>query len=459
MTDQRIVTYRKAAIAMKKGQFSIHLPVEGSDEVAQLGAALSELAKTLDTRFSEIKLLSKITHRINTGLILDEVLNYVFESFHSIIPFDRIGFSLIQEDGKNVSARWARSAALKMEIMKGYTAPLAGSSLAKIIETQQPRILNDLEEYLVQHPGSESTRLIVAEGMRSSLTCPLIATGKAIGFMFFSSMQKETYKNIHVEIFTQIAGELAVIVEKGRLYQDMLELNEYKNNLLGMVAHDLRNPLAVIKSFVGLMRKGSTGPLTEKQKEALNYMQKSTESMLALISDLLDMSAIESGKLVLHTIEVDLVDLLRQWSSFYHMHAESKNISIVFNLYEQSCAVILDPERIMQVFGNLLSNAIKFSQKGTTITVRTRQKKNTIEVAVIDQGPGIPEHERDKLFREFSRLSVKPTAGEQSTGLGLAIAKKIVNAHGGTIECESTVGVGSTFSFSLPLRRTGERVS
>jgi transcriptional regulator with GAF, ATPase, and Fis domain len=237
MRDARLVQYREAALAMKEGQFRVRIPQEGDDDVAALGKALAELGETLEAEFEELRTLSKVTEKINAGLDLDEVLNLVFESFWPLIPYDRIGFSLLEQNATVVRVRWARSDAPDMKIARGYSAPLAGSSLQRILETGQPRILNDLRQYLGEHPASESTRLIVEEGMRSSLTCPLVAMGKPIGFIFFSSMEPQTFKNAHVEIFLQIAGQLSMIVEKARLYE---ELNQLKNKFPEMAEHDPR---------------------------------------------------------------------------------------------------------------------------------------------------------------------------------------------------------------------------
>jgi nitrate/nitrite-specific signal transduction histidine kinase len=170
LTDPRIKKYLEVAAAMKEGQFSISLPKEGTDDVAQLGTALEELARSLEQRFEEIQTLTNITARLNSGILLEDVLNYVFETFRPMIPYERIGCALIEEKGKMVRAHWARSDAPEMGITKGYEAPLEGSSLQAIIANRQPRILNDLEEYLSEHPLSESTQRIVREGMRSSLS-------------------------------------------------------------------------------------------------------------------------------------------------------------------------------------------------------------------------------------------------------------------------------------------------
>ena len=288
MSDPRLVQYREAAVAMKEGQFRVPIPQQGEDDVAALGKALADLGTTLEAKFeeaNEITTLSRVTEKINAGLDLDEVLNYVFESFWPVIPYDRIGVSLLEQNGTVVRSRWARSDAPVMKIEKGYSAPLQGSSLQRILETGQPRILNDLRQYLAEPPNSDSTRLIVEEGMRSSLTCPLIARGKPIGFMFFSSMEPQAFKDAHVEIFLEITGQLSMIVEKGRLYD---ELRQLRDRFLGMAEHDLRPSLGVIKAKLDLFLSGRLEPITDSQRAALQKILEAAEAMLAAIHELPD---------------------------------------------------------------------------------------------------------------------------------------------------------------------------
>ena len=166
-----------------------------------------------------------------------------------------------------VVARWARTDATDVKIYRGYSAPLKGSSLEDVLRSGRPRVLNDLEQYLEEHPDSEATRLIVEEGVRSSLTCPLIALGVPVGFIFFSSQQKNTYQGAHVEIYLQIAGQLSAVLEKGRLYQQLLELNELKSKFLRFAAHDLKNLIAVITTYGELFEDGGFGELTPNSEE------------------------------------------------------------------------------------------------------------------------------------------------------------------------------------------------
>lgn len=449
-TDARLTLYREAALAMKSGQFRVPIPIQGRDEVAKLGAALAELGETLERKFEEVNRLAQVTERVNSGIILDEVLNYVFESFRPIIPYDRIGFSLLEDNGNIVRARWARSDAPVMTICKGYWARLQGSSLQRIIDTGQPRILNDLQAYLAEHPHSESTRKIVQEGMLSSLTCPLVAFGKPVGFMFFSSMRVETYRTVHVEVFQQIAGQLSMIVEKGRLYQQLVELNEVKNRFLGMAAHDLRSPLATLRGSAELIAGNCLGPVNAEQKEFLQMMQGSCNRMLALVNELLDVNAIESGRLELKLCPQDVDEWLAQCCHNDAVLAKSKSIEIGLDVPAGLPKVSMDAQRMHQVMNNLISNAIKFSHPNSKVTIGASSHGGQVEVWVSDQGQGIPEGEIDRLFHDFTRTSVRPTAGEPSTGLGLAIVKRIIEAHGGRVWVESKVGLGSRFAFTLP---------
>lgn len=187
------------------------------DDLMRSAQAVVERLRRRDDEFSR---LIRITERINYGLMLEEILEFVYREMREVIPYERIGFSLIDETRGVVVARWAHSDR-PMLLKGGYEAPLAGSTLQEILDTGRVRILNDLEEYLRLRPSSRSTELIVREGMRSSLTCPLVVQGKRVGFMFFSSVRPGAYTDVHVDFFQQIAGQLSAIVEKGRLYSEL----------------------------------------------------------------------------------------------------------------------------------------------------------------------------------------------------------------------------------------------
>ena len=178
--------------------------------------------KDLDT-WNGMELFSPFLAKINAGLTVSEIVGHIYDSFRPLIPYNRISVAVLADSGAKVRSMAARSDSANMVIKRGYEGPLAGSSLKNIIETGQPRVINDLEEYLRRHPDSKPTRDIVAEGMRSSLTCPLISKGKSIGFLFFSSMTRSEYADSHVELFRQIASFVSIVVEKGLIHDELKE--------------------------------------------------------------------------------------------------------------------------------------------------------------------------------------------------------------------------------------------
>jgi signal transduction histidine kinase len=404
------------------------------------------------TREKELKTLLCITHQINAGLTVEEVLDYAYKTLHVIIPYDRIGFSLLEKNDAVLRSYWSCSKAPVIRIGKDYTAAMKGSSLEKVLQTREPRILNDLEAYLKDHPNSKATKDIVEEGMRSSLTCPLIASGKPIGFLFFSSREPYQYQDAHIGLFREIAGQLALTLEKSRLYEQVVRFNALKNKFLGIAAHDLRSPIAVIKGYADLLTDGFVGHLDAAQKETIRTMGGLCDKMLVLINDLLDVSAIESGHLAMEKRKVDLGAYLAEVHRDNALMARSKSIELALEVPEALPEVLMDPHRIDQVINNLITNAIKFSAPKSRIVLRAVLSEGAVAISVTDRGQGIPREEMSKMFQYFGRTNVLPTAGEKSTGLGLAIAKRMVEAHGGKIGVESEPGKGSTFTFTLPLK-------
>lgn len=452
MIDPRIVQYRDAALAMSAGRgFDRDLPVVPPDAVGQLGEALVSLGEALEQRFGEIQTLARLTERVGAGLLLDDVLAHVYDSFGSLIPYDRIGFALLDEDGQSLRAYWARARYEHIRLGKGFAARLAGSSLEQVLQSGRPRVLNDLDAYLAAHPRSVATQRLIEEGIRSSLTCPLVVMGKPVGVMFFSSRARDTYRDAHVELFQQIAGQLAMLVEKGRLYQRLVEIDAQRSALLGVVAHDLRNPVGVVRGFAHLMRREKYGPCTTAQAEALDRIVAGCDGMLSMVSDLLDVAAIEAGHLRLRTAPLRLGAWLASAIETERLLAEAKGIRIDLDMDAVLPSVNSDAARLSQVLSNLVSNAVKFAPPGSVVTVRARGGEGVVTIAVTDQGPGIPAVELDRLFKPFGRASVRPTAGEPSTGLGLAICRRIMAALGGSVMVDSHVGQGSTFTITLPV--------
>lgn len=242
-----------------------------------------------------------------------------------------------------------------------------------------------------------------------------------------------------------------LVEEQRALVEQLSNANAAKNRFLGMAAHDLRNPLAGIRGLAEFMIDGAVGEISAEQLDLLKNIHAASQSMLELVNELLDISTIESGELKLNLRELDLGDVIAKSVYLANIEAGKKGSRIDFSLPEHRRSMRLDAEKMKQVIDNLLSNAIKYSPPGSVIVVDCICAAASAGFSVKDQGPGIPENERDRLFKDFSRLSVKPTGGEKSTGLGLAICRKIVEAHGATITANNLPGGGCEFRVTLPL--------
>ena len=238
-------------------------------------------------------------------------------------------------------------------------------------------------------------------------------------------------------------------LELKRQQDELRALNETKNRFLGTAAHDLRNPLSSIRGLTELMLEGATGEITEEQKEMLSMVFDTSDHMLALVNDLLDVAVIESGKFDLERESVDLVKLVADRLRILRPGANKKEIQVETE-FSKPPPCWIDAQRVVQVFDNLFTNAIKFSPKKSEVIVRIWETETEVILEVEDQGPGISEEDQKRLFGEFERLGTKTTGGESSTGLGLSIVNRIMKAHGGEVRVESEIEKGTKMAAVFP---------
>ena len=236
---------------------------------------------------------------------------------------------------------------------------------------------------------------------------------------------------------------------------ELERLNEQKNVLLGMAAHDLRSPLSVIRTYASFLKEDAEDGTAEERRTFAETIERTSRFMVDLIDDTLDLSAIESGKLVLHREPVDLEALVRAQVSLQGVIGAPKGVTFACEARGDIPPLNADGPKLEQVLANLLGNAAKFSPPGSAVRVTVGREGGEALVAVADQGPGMTPEDLAKLFQPFGKTMVKPTAGEKSTGLGLAIARRIIRGHGGDIAVESVPGEGTTFTVRLPLVKGG----
>jgi signal transduction histidine kinase len=242
--------------------------------------------------------------------------------------------------------------------------------------------------------------------------------------------------------------------ELQRLYKELETASQHKSDFLANMSHELRTPLNAIIGFSQVLREGMFGEVNEKQKEYLDDILSSGNHLLSLINDVLDLSKVEAGQVELQLAPFSLQDALERGVSMVRERATKDGVQVALHANGGLGVVTGDERRIRQVIFNLLSNAVKFTPTGGLVDVTATHSNGELKVSVSDTGPGIAAEDLDRIFEEFQQTEAGARQHE-GTGLGLALSKRFVELHGGRIWCDSEVGKGSTFVFTLPFEPVG----
>ncbi len=263
--------------------------------------------------------------------------------------------------------------------------------------------------------------------------------------------QLEDYsKNLEVKVEERTNELSETNKELKKAYKRVLELNEEKDEFLGIAAHDLKNPLTAVSAFAEILKEDKDLSV-EQHDDFLDEIAKASSRMFFIVKNLLDVNAIEQGKLNTQMQRVSLRAIVNEMSAQFKEEVAKKNINLIESFQTDETDVIADYNLALQVVQNVLSNAIKFSpfNKNIFLTVRNSPINENIELSIKDEGPGFTPADKEKLFKKFARLSARPTAGEHSSGLGLSIVKKLTEMMNGTIVLESESGKGAEFIITL----------
>jgi signal transduction histidine kinase len=239
--------------------------------------------------------------------------------------------------------------------------------------------------------------------------------------------------------------------ELRRLYREVETTSQHKSDFLANMSHELRTPMNAIIGFSQVLREGMVGDVNAKQAEYLDDILSSGNHLLSLINDVLDLSKVEAGQVELQVAPFSLQDALERGVSMVREQASADGVQVALHSNGGLEVVTADERRIRQVIFNLLSNAVKFTEEGGLVEVGAAQRNGEVEVSVADTGAGIAPEDLDRIFEEFQQTDAGARQRE-GTGLGLALAKRFVEMHGGRIWCDSELGKGSTFRFTLPVR-------
>lgn len=423
-------------------------------ELMEFDHLIKRLPEVVKTKLMIGRVFNSIHLKMNRGENYQGILDSVFTSLDSVIPFDRIGIAILEDEGESIRLNWVMSKLPIKYLKSDFKAPMWESSLRLVIQTRKPRILPDLKEFYKAHPNSKSTEYALKDGIRSSLTFPLIVHNNPIGVIFFSSGMVNTYHDAHIDLFSEIAQGLSLIIDQSLSKQSLDESNS-NEKIFRESIHDLNNPLSIIKGTLSLIPRNEWfKQLSENSKKTFDILNRNCDSMQNLIRDLCNMSQSKSEKHSIHSINKSIDDFIREVVSDSEGMASRKDIRISLS---KSAGVPkeakFDPYILKVALDNIVSNAIKFSKEKTNVSISVSfdANSNRLKFAVTDEGQGIPEGELEKLFKEFGKTSVRPTAGEHSSGIGLSNVKRLIEIHGGEVFVNSKFGVGSTFGFWIPI--------
>jgi len=327
-------------------------------------------------------------------------------------------------------------------------APRPGSQSpqAKVLESGKPLLLAELADSDLQDTP-EGGEMLRAAGLRSMIVVPLLARGQNLGALTFATAASGPhYSSLDLAFAEEIAHRAALAIDNARLYQHATSATRTRDELIAAVSHDLKNPLATIVTTAELLAR-SEAP-DEKRRRWVESLRKSADAMKHLIEDLLDIARIEAGRLTIEEQRCAVGALLAEALDLMQPLAQQKRLRIERQVPAQEVYVRCDRPRVLRVLSNLIGNSIKFTSEGGAITIRAELADREVRFSVTDTGSGIAADEVPHIFERFWQARKTARLG---AGLGLAIAKGIVEAHGGQIWAQSGAGKGSTFFFTLPL--------
>ncbi|MBV6520431.1 MAG: Adaptive-response sensory-kinase SasA [Gemmatimonadaceae bacterium] len=323
--------------------------------------------------------------------------------------------------------------------------------VSSVVDDESPVFATIDPEAAAMDGGADG--LVASLGVRSYITAPLPASGRVTGALtLISTDASRVYGERDAHLAVELTALMGVAIDNAWLYETAQRAGRARDELLGVVSHDLRNPLSAVSMCAKVML--DSPPTDERaQRDLARAILQSSDIMNRMIQDLLDVSTIESGHLRITRSPQNLAHLVERVLDMHREAAESSGIAIRVDVEDDLPFLDVDGTRIIQVLANLVGNAIKFTERGGSVTIVARLHGSMVEVAVTDTGIGIPGEDLPHIFDRY--WHARRTSRTLGTGLGLAIAQGIVDKHGGHLTVTSAPGKGSTFAFTIPVAADG----
>jgi hypothetical protein len=406
-----------------------------------------------ETSFSEdeINTLYQINLKVAGSKSLEEVLDFIFNEIKKIIPCDRIDVAFIEEDNQRMVIQFVKSDYEPVYLKKGFASDIIGGSIQKVFLSGMPSVINDMELHAKSNPMSESARMLLKEGIRSSMVCPMKSEERYIGMFMCRSREANAYGIHQISLQMAYAHRLGQAVEKAYHIEQLSSAMSSYMEMLSFVSHELKNPLASIIMTAKTLSKGYYGEIGEKQKSAADRIIRKAEYLLNLTAEYLSLSSIETGEFQARPREVDFYkEIIAHSHEIIAVMLQEKKITFEQNITPDLPVVKCDPELMKIVMTNFLSNAVKYSDFEAVIRLNITAENGRIRVSVWNQGPGFPESEKIRLFKRFSILQTPELSEKKGHGVGLYVTWKIILLHGGRIWADSKHGEWAEFTFEIP---------
>jgi signal transduction histidine kinase/HAMP domain-containing protein len=419
----------------------------------QISIALQNARLFQDTErnLERIGALHDIVLAITSSLNLRSVLDVLLKKIAAFLPYAVVTVQLLNKTTgqlEHAACQNIDESEWKAERHTGDGLDVSRSEIVPVIvRNSQTDRRTSGSEFLRRH------------GLISFVQLPLVAKSDVLGIITFFKREEHEFTGDEVEFLTTLAGQAAIAICNALLYErsteQALELEKagkLQADFSAMIVHDLRSPLSTVINIAEMMGDGMWGDLNDEQKDWNSRVKKTATDLVALVSDFLDLSKLEAGRVQLSRAPTDVTALVRKATENFGPLAKSKNVVLNYEADTSLPAIDADARRLDQVLNNLVSNALKFTAEGGTIQIYARRDpRNGIVIRVRDSGVGISPDEIANLFQKYQQSTSGKTSQHKGTGLGLVISKMIVEAHGGKIWVESEQGKGATFVFTLPV--------
>ncbi len=405
----------------------------------------TEREKALVARLSA---LNDLFQRLTSSLDLDHVLQTVVTACRQLLEADLAAISLLDEGRRHLYLAAATGLDKRLFAEERWAAD--EEPIATLLADGKPHIFPDASgSSQALHP------LIRRAGIATGVSVPLILDGTPIGFLHVGHRVQRVYIDEDVVFLNALGQQAALAIRNARLYEaerrqveQLQALERLQESFVSSVSHELRTPLTCIKASVGLLQEARAKGAAKAQAELVQSIAHQTARLEALVADLLQITQLEAGQLALTLQPTDLRAIVERVARGFRPLFEGKGQTLEVDLPDVAVKVLVDRRRLEQVLGNLLSNAHKFTPKGGFARVAVADKPGEVQISVSDNGPGIAPAEQERIFDKF--YVVTDQKGLAGVGLGLYIARQLVELHGGRIWVESAPGQGSTFYFTIP---------